>query len=234
VTRHAAATSKQQRVYDVVRQPNVSGEYVPGQRLIYAELARELDVSPLPVREATRRLEAEGWLRHTRNVGASVAGISVEGIEQALQTLALVEGYATALAAPELEAADVAHLRRLNDHLRSMLDEVEPFAFSLGNHAFHDAILDRCPNDDLRALVARETDRFDAMRRTIYFPLFMPIRAPASVEEHEVLVDLIERRADPAEIEHYAREHKLRLGGRIRELGDALGGNGVGPAVAAP
>jgi DNA-binding GntR family transcriptional regulator len=99
-----------------------------------------------------------------------------------------------------------------------MLDAIEPFAFSAGNHAFHDAILERCPNPDLRAIVARETDRFDAMRRTIYFPLFMPSRALASVDEHETLVDLLEQRADPVEIEQFAREHKLRLGERIREF----------------
>ena len=223
MTSPQAGTSKQQRVYDVVRRRIVGGMYVPGQRLIYAELARELEVSALPVREAMRRLEAEGWLRHTRNVGASVSTIGVADIEEALETLALVEGYATALAAPLLDPAGIARLRELNDHLRSMLDDIEPFAFSAGNHAFHDAILDHCPNADLRALVARETDRFDAMRRTIYFPLFMPTRAHASVGEHDFLVDLIEQQADAAEVEQFAREHKLRLGERIRELADGLG-----------
>ena len=64
--------SKQERVYRTVRQRIVDGTLSPGSRLVADGLARELDVSPVPVREALRRLEAEGFVDYELNVGARV------------------------------------------------------------------------------------------------------------------------------------------------------------------
>ena len=47
-------------------------------------LARDLDVSPMPVREAIRRLEAEGWVTYQRHQGAQVAPLDEAGWMEAL------------------------------------------------------------------------------------------------------------------------------------------------------
>ena len=62
-------TSKQERVYVVLRGRLFDGTYGPGHRLVIDALARELEVSPMPVREAIRRLEAEGLVDYQRNQG---------------------------------------------------------------------------------------------------------------------------------------------------------------------
>src|SRR5215472_15029736 len=88
--------------YDTIRERIVDGSYSAGYRLVLDELARELGVSPVPVREAIRRLEAEGYVDFQRNVGARVATFDEREFEQTLHVVALLEGYATALAAPHM------------------------------------------------------------------------------------------------------------------------------------
>lgn len=52
-------------VYEKLKEVILSGEMAPGERLVVDQLARELGTSPIPVREAVRRLEAEGWVENT-------------------------------------------------------------------------------------------------------------------------------------------------------------------------
>ncbi|HEX6955448.1 MAG TPA: GntR family transcriptional regulator, partial [Agromyces sp.] len=92
-----SAESKSKRAYRFVRERIDDGRYVPGYRLVLGQIARELGVSVVPVREAIRLLEAEGLVTYERNVGAQVALVKEAEYLHTMQTLALVEGYATSL-----------------------------------------------------------------------------------------------------------------------------------------
>jgi len=65
--------SKQERAYALIRRRILEGTYQPGYRLIISTLADELGVSAVPVREAIRRLEAEGRVVYRHNAGSRVA-----------------------------------------------------------------------------------------------------------------------------------------------------------------
>lgn len=67
--------SKHERAYLVIRQRILDGTYGPGHRLVIDALADELGVSPVPVREAIRRLEAERQVVYRHNAGARVAPV---------------------------------------------------------------------------------------------------------------------------------------------------------------
>ena len=101
-----ATASKSQLAYEHLRERITRGGYGPGYRLVLDQLARELGMSVVPVREAIRRLEAEGLVTFERNVGARVAAIDPVDYRDACQTLAIVEAAAVALAQPHLAAAD--------------------------------------------------------------------------------------------------------------------------------
>src|SRR5690625_3941126 len=107
--------SKSERAYRMIRERIDNGRYVPGYRLVIAPIAEELQVSAVPVREAIRRLEAEGLVTFERNIGAQVALMQETEYQHTMQTLALVEGYATALAAPFVTPEQLARARRINE-----------------------------------------------------------------------------------------------------------------------
>lgn len=200
--------NKQERAYAVIRERILDGAYGPGYRLVIDALARELGVSPLPVREAIRRLEAEGWVVYRRNAGAQVAPLDPGQWEEAMEVLALLEGQATALAAARLEPDDLGRLRRLNAEMARALETVDVLRFSRLNREFHFVIYGRCPNAYLVELLRAAWDRLDSLRRTVFH--FMPQRGRASLDEHARLIELLERGAPPGEIERATREHKRR------------------------
>jgi biotin operon repressor len=65
--------SKHERAYQLIRSRIIDGSYTPGHRLIIDALAGELGISQVPIREAIRRLEAEGRVVYRHNSGARVA-----------------------------------------------------------------------------------------------------------------------------------------------------------------
>jgi DNA-binding GntR family transcriptional regulator len=213
-------SSKQQTVYEAVRERIVAGRYGPGYRLVLSTLAREFGVSSLPLREALRRLEAEGWLTYIPNVGASVERVDPRAIEQAMHSLALLEGYATALAAPHLESDDLDRLAETNARMRSLLPAPDPLEFGRLNRDFHGRIVERCPNEHVRELVVRVGERLDAMRRSLF--VHLPRRFEESVDEHEALLALLVAGAPVGEIEQAAREHRLRAADCVLELSQRL------------
>jgi DNA-binding GntR family transcriptional regulator len=203
-----AARSKADHAYACIRQHILDGHFHPGDRLVIEQLARQIEVSVVPVREAIRRLEAEGYVTYTRNVGATVASVDMSRYPETVETLAILEGAATGLAAPFLRSADVKKARRVNAALRRSVEAADPSQFAATNQQFHRTLFERCPNRHLNEMVLREWDLLNTTRRSTFS--FVPERAIESVAEHELLLQLIERAAPPAQVENYAREHRLR------------------------
>ncbi len=199
--------SKSQLAYSYVRERIDDGRFSPGFRLVLPTIAGELGVSAVPVREAIRLLEAEGLVEFERNVGARVAMANPREYEITMQTLSLVEGWATATAAPLLTKEDIAEARRINDDMTKSLEHFDPASFTAQNRQFHSVLFEKCPNPRIREQVDRDWARLGALRESIFS--FVPGRSRDSVAEHEHILQLIEQGADPLEIEIAARRHRL-------------------------
>jgi DNA-binding GntR family transcriptional regulator len=206
VSEVAPAGSKSQRAYQSLKQRIAGEELTPGYRLVLGSIADELGMSVVPVREAIRRLEAEGLVTFERNVGARVAMIDDSQYRHSMQTLAILEGAATALAARHLTVDDLRRARDLNRRLVESLDDFDPRLFTTLNQQFHSALFASCPNPHLLALVEAEWVRLGHLRDSTFS--FVPGRAQESVREHETIVDLLEAGAPLADIEHTARSHR--------------------------
>lgn len=202
------SVSKQERVYRVVQDRILSGAYSPGFRLVIEALAEELGVSALPVREAIRRLEAEGLVVYQRNTGPRVAPADPAQFIDSLSVLAVLEGHATALAAPHMQPEDVARLRQINSDMLACIDTMDALRFGELNQQFHLTIYERCPNPYLVELLRETGRRLDVIRRTVFTRI--PYRGRESIKEHERLIELIEKGCSPEELEAAARAHKIR------------------------
>ncbi|HEY4277286.1 MAG TPA: GntR family transcriptional regulator [Conexibacter sp.] len=201
------SVTKQERVYQAVRERILSGAYGPGFRVVIDALAEEFEVSALPVREAIRRLEAEGLVIYRPNAGAQVAPAEPGVFDEEMTVLAVLEGFAASLAAPLLSDDDVKELRRINDQMVAAMETLDSLSFGRLNQEFHALINSRCPNEALVDLLRDVARRLDAIRRTVFVQI--PYRGSASVSEHAALIELIARRAKPAKIEAAARAHKM-------------------------
>lgn len=203
----APSLSKSQLSYDFIKTRIENSSYTPGYRLVLGAIAGELGVSVVPVREAIRRLEAEGLVQFERNIGAQVAMVDPREYEVTMQTLSLVEGWATAASAPLMSSDDIARARAINDLLADTLQHFDPVAFTRLNLDFHSVLFEHCPNPHILELVDRGWARLRALRESTFS--FVPGRARESVAEHAHILDLIDGGADAVELEFAARNHRL-------------------------
>lgn len=202
----ATGLSKAQRAYHWIKERISTQEFAPGYRLVLSTLATDLDMSVVPVREAVRQLEAEGLVTFTRNVGAHVSMVDGSRYRASMETLGVLEGAATAMAAPHVTHEDLAQAKDLNARMDASLKAFDPHEFTETNHRFHRVLFDRCPNERLNELVNAEWDRLGHLRDSTF--TFVPDRARESVQEHAQILELIESGAPPEQIEQAAREHR--------------------------
>ncbi|WP_343035813.1 GntR family transcriptional regulator [Isoptericola sediminis] len=206
----AGGVSKSQRAYTYLRDRIEDGTLGPGFRLVLSQIAGELDVSVVPVREAVRRLEAEGLVTYERNVGAQVALVQEAEYQHTMQTLALVEGFATALSAPLLTADQLRAARQVNARMRQSLADFDPHRVTELNLEFHAVLFEPCPNPHVLDLVHRGWRRMKVLRDSSFG--FVPGRAHESVAEHDRILDLVEDlqagRVEATELELTARRHR--------------------------
>ena len=182
-----APTSKADHAYETILRSILDGEYEPGERLVIERLARELGVSVVPVREAIRRLEADGYVTFTRNIGATVTAIDLDRYPETIEAVAAIEGVALGLAAPHLTATDLRRAREVNDRLRDSLVKFDPAQFTRLNRRFHEILYSACPNRHILSILEREWALLDTTRRSAF--TYIPERAARSVEEHDELLD---------------------------------------------
>jgi DNA-binding GntR family transcriptional regulator len=202
------STSKQNQVYELIKSRILDGTYGAGFRLVIEGLAKEIGFSSIPVREAIRRLEAEGFLVYEPNIGARVTKIDDQAYIEALTVLALLEGYATALASPYLSSNDFKLLRSIDEKMNDARSAFDLQAYGMLNSEFHHHIYEFCKQSYLISEIQKTEAKIETVRSAI-FPL-IPHRTTDSLAEHEELIRLMESKADTQAIEYFAREHKLQ------------------------
>lgn len=204
----ANSLSKADQAHQHVLHSITTGQYKPGDRLVLSTIADELNMSVVPVREAIRRLQTDNLVEFQRNIGATVSGIDPVEYRHTMETLAVVEGYSTALCAPLVTEKALDTAREINTKMRTLVDgEFEPEQFTKLNEQFHLALFDDHPNPHILDLIHRGWNRLAALRSSTF--TFVPARAALSVDEHDELLALVADQADFDVIETAARNHRL-------------------------
>lgn len=207
--------TKQDHAYRELGRRIKSGEMLPGQRIVVSRLAQEIGTSAIPIREALLRLEADGLVESTPHVGAVVCHITGQMIERTLETLAVLEGYATRLAADRASEIE-PHLLELNGAMRAAAEREQWGDFSTANRAFHFAIYGVVSNTVLTKAIEDLWSQLDTYLSAAAFYL-MPDRALGSVEEHARIIEALARPdGDPDALEALARNHKFNTAKRLR------------------
>ena len=125
-------------VADALRVAIGNGTFRPGEALNQAQLAEQFRVSHIPVREAIRRLEAEGLVRVIPNRGAFVAELSAEEVEELYDIRIPLELRALRLAIPRLGKADFREAARLLSNIDELrLQDTDIARWGELDRAFH-------------------------------------------------------------------------------------------------
>jgi DNA-binding GntR family transcriptional regulator len=118
--------SIQEKAYSHIRGKILSGEFGPGTALSEASIARQLGNSRGPLREAVRRLTAEGLLRPSPAGGSVVVDFSRRDVAELYELREALEVYAAGKAAEHgLRSSELESLQQLVNAVLLLRDELE-------------------------------------------------------------------------------------------------------------
>jgi DNA-binding GntR family transcriptional regulator len=199
--------SKTQQAYEFLKNNILEGSYGPGQRIVIDQVARELGLSTIPIREAVRQLESDGLIQYKPYSGAIVSGINETEYIEVLTVLSVLEGYATALSSRNFTSEHIEELHQINKRMEEALQEFDFERFGQLNRQFHTVIYEECGNTFLLEEIRQSQQRLDRVRSSIF--TLLPQRTKQSIEEHAAIIQLFEQGASFNEIEETVRNHRI-------------------------
>ncbi|MDB5708560.1 MAG: GntR family transcriptional regulator [Sphingomonas bacterium] len=146
--------------YRAIREGILAGTFAQGSHITARQLAEATGLSRTPVREAMRRLDAEGMISLIPNRGAFVASWSDSEIEQIYELRVLLESFAAQTAAERINDAQRDRLKDLAVEMTHLVEQrpVDVEAIAEVNDKFHKGVLEACGNPRLRDLLGAITE----------------------------------------------------------------------------
>src|ERR1700680_4319608 len=174
------------RIHDRLRAAIISGELSPGTPVIEAEIAGRLGASRTPVREALRRLEAEGLLEPRGLRGSVVREVKADEVECVFEIREALESLAARRAARTIRPG---HVERLEAHVDAMADALDdPSEMERQDTAFHDVILSVANGERVKRMLTGLREELITYR---FFSLSDPTRRRETIDEHRAIVDAL-------------------------------------------
>lgn len=197
---------------DIFRKRIMDGEYLPGERLVEADLTKLYGVSRGPIREAIRRLIAEGLVEAEKHRSPTVKGLDQAQFEEMFEIRGVLEGYGAALAARNV--TDGAKCKALNEEAqkwRSGAYASAPEIFVAANTRFHEEI-GVLANRELLATQIRMLAI--PGYKAVFEPLLKSEEMERSSIDHADILELIAK-GDATAAEARMRSHVQNSGSRV-------------------
>ena len=196
------------QVFQKLRSDIIEKKYKENDELKEVALAKALNVSRTPVREALRQLELEGLISMVPNKGAVVTGIRQKDIRDIYDIRALLEGLCVKWAAKHITADQISQLDEimmLSEYYANKPDSSQQLS-ELDNK-FHQILYEAC---DSRILGNLLKDYHQYVQLTRTKSIESETRATAVVAEHRNIINAI-KNGDGDSAENYAKEHILKV-----------------------
>jgi DNA-binding GntR family transcriptional regulator len=174
------------RVYETLEEMIIYGALAPGQHLVEAEIAKQLGVSRIPVREGLQLLARDGWIDLRPRQGAFVHHPEVREVNDVFTVRTLLEVESTKLAAGKATADSIRALREIQQTGSDALSGGDERKLVMLNSQFHALITRIGENQVLAELIAR----LDKRIRWFFAPV-VKSRGSSSWKEHLAIVEAI-------------------------------------------
>ena len=126
--------------YEALREAILLGRLRPGERMVEAEIARQMGISRGPIREAVRQLEQDGLVEYQPRHGVTIAPITRETVQDAYAVRAELDGFAARLAAPNITDQQLIELDELVASMRHHAQEEDSDGLLRVDVLFHRSI----------------------------------------------------------------------------------------------
>lgn len=195
--------SKNEQVYDYLHSQILHGELAPGSRIIIDQIADELGVSHIPIREAIFRLKADGFISFEPHIGAKVTELEAKEISEVFQVLEAMEVISGRAACERITSKDIAWLEKLMKEMTSVTGD--PNQWSIHNKDFHQYICEIAETGLINKVLREALDHWDRLRH-YYLQEVSAKRVAFAQAEHKELFEALKAQ-DADRFEAVIRKH---------------------------
>ena len=194
-----------QQVYELLKERILTGAFGPGQRLSISAIARQLDVSVTPVRDALRRLAADGLVTMLPRRGTFVSEFTRRTVREIFQARRIIE----AASAEKLDRASDQTIRRMEeivdmqDSLRDGTGFTDYETHITVDTEFHRHIVDLLGNERIAKFYEELRWPMQVTRGLFYTN---SLRADRTVREHGAIVNAMKEK-DVKELKKAILDH---------------------------
>ena len=174
--------------FQKLRSLLVEGVIAPGSKLNERELAESLNVSRTPIREAIKRLAADGLVELIANRGAIAVQLSHADVVHTFDVIAQLEGYSGELAAKNISAATLSELEALQYEMMASYARRDLSNYYKLNLRIHHLINQAANNPVLTQLFSQVNARIEALR---FRSNQNGVKWEKAVEEHQEMIDAL-------------------------------------------
>lgn len=198
--------------YQHIRRAIVEGRLAPGQRIVAQTVARAAGVSRIPIMQALRRLESDGFVRINPHRDVVVTTLSPEEFRERFLLMAALEALCVREAAGRFSPAMLRQLRRLQDEIATARDQGNTVRAVAADGEFHRLLWEAAGLRQVAQVLQNIWDRGE------YYRYVMHARrggfAAESLPEHEDILRALEA-DDTTRAAKAIERHRLRAMGRL-------------------
>ena len=213
--------------YEDLRRAIISGQLLPGERLLEEDLSARLGLGRAAVRMALVRLEHDGLVERERHRGARVRRVSESEAVEILEARAALEGLAARHAALNAGDAAVDELRGIVAEMHELRERGDLLGVSNANARLHGLILEASRHETAKRLSQTLSSQ---LVRFQYRTVLLPGRPERSHAEHTEIMEAIAAR-DPTAAEDAMRRHLSHVADALRSHHDGDGREAISPGV---
>lgn len=185
---YVRAVSTRDFAYGEIKKQIVIGELAPEEPIVEEHLAKKLDISRTPLREALQRLEIEEFVVRQTNGRLKVAPISIQEVEEIFTIRSMLEGIVVEQATKNATEKDIRHLQHMTNIFEKTykvgdLDEILYYG-----EQFHTYIYELSGNKTAIKMLYQLNDHVHRYRR---FVPWKTMRQPNSITDHKQIVQQI-------------------------------------------
>lgn len=182
------------KAYSEIKKAIFTNEFAPGDRITEAMLTQRLGISRTPVREAFRRLGAEGWLELMPDQGVKVSEWTYDDIDEIFEIRAILEPYVARRAAALISASDIQLLRTYTEQMQAAnqlphADMIKQMTDA--NSAFHNLLIKAAGNSRLLRILSVMME-IQVAKRT--FKSYSVAQSQRSIAHHYEIITALEAR----------------------------------------
>lgn len=190
--------------YNHLKNLIINGEMEPDQPIIEEQVAKEIDISRTPLREALQRLEIEGLISRLPNGRLRVSSISVHEVNEIFQVRSLLEGLLAKEATKKASESDIQELRTITKLICDAAEDDRRKDVVRYGSQFHSYLYKISNQHTAIKILTQLNDHISRYRRL--GPIRDSVRSANAAKEHVFIFELIEK-GDPDAVEDAMKLH---------------------------